>query len=96
MTRRRAKAEAPHPGAALLALAGREEPNTGLGWGSFIHRHHEPRTWPQQLERVPEALRAEAGDYLRGIAARMRAQLNMARAAGFRTMEEWKAARAKR
>lgn len=95
MTRRR-KAEAPPVGAALLALAGRPEPSTGLGWGSFIHRFHEPRTWPQALERVPEELRAEAGEYLRGIAARMRAQLGMARAAGFRTVEEWKAAKAKR
>lgn len=30
------------------------------------------------------------------MAARMRAQLEMARAAGFRTVEEWKAAKARR
>ena len=96
MTRRRRKVEPEPAGAALLALAGRQEPNTGLGWGSFIHRHHEPRTWPQQLERVPQELRAEAEEYLRGIAARMRCQLNMAKASGFRTVEEWKAAKAKR
>lgn len=96
MTRRRRKVEPEPAGAALLALAGRAEPNSGLAWGLFIQRHHAPRDWPEALKRVPEELRAEAEDYLRGMAARMRVQLGMAKAAGFRTVEEWKAAKAKR
>ncbi len=48
------------------------EPIDGLGWGARIHRHHDPKHWREQLEKVPAEHRAGAETYLRGIAARMR------------------------
>jgi hypothetical protein len=56
-------------GAAILASV---EPQDGLGWGLRIQRHREPKDWPAALLEVPEQHRAQAEEYLRGIAARMR------------------------
>lgn len=48
------------------------DPLDATGWGVRIQRHHEPRDWPRELEKVPEQFRAGAEEYLRGIAHRMR------------------------
>ena len=51
------------------------EPKDGLGWGLWLHRYVEPKHWPQALkDQVPDEHRPAAETYLRGIAARMRAQ----------------------
>jgi hypothetical protein len=56
-------------GAAILASV---EPQDGLGWGLRIQRRREPKDWPAALLEVPEQYRAQAEEYLRSIAARMR------------------------
>jgi hypothetical protein len=70
---RRAKA-ASAPASGLLPL---DEPMDGLGWGLRIHRRYKPKDWLAQLEHVPEQHRAEAEQYLRGIAERMRVLRDM-------------------
>lgn len=66
--------------AVFVPLAG--TPNNGLGWGLKLHRHTEPKDWPAALANVPEEHRAGAEEYLRGIAARMRALREMKRRNG--------------
>ena len=46
---------------------------TGKFYGVTIQQREAPRDWPAALERVPEALRPVAEQYLRDIARRMRA-----------------------
>lgn len=65
------KAKVPAPAISGIAYPW-ATPQDATGWGVLIQRHHEPRDWPAQLERVPEEFRAGAEEYLRGIAARMR------------------------
>lgn len=43
-----------------------------LTWAGTIERNLAPRDWPEALARVPDALRADAEAYLRGIAERLR------------------------
>lgn len=50
-------------------------PDADGGWyGLQISKHVQPRDWPAALEEVPEQHRPRAETYLRGMAARMRAQ----------------------
>jgi hypothetical protein len=47
-------------------------PIDGLGWGLWIQMYSVPRVWPDELLKVPAALRPEAERYLRGMAQRLR------------------------
>ena len=51
-----------------------------VAYGAAIHRHVAPTEWPNALQRVPAEKRPGAETYLRGIAARMRAQRSVRRA----------------
>lgn len=81
------KARAPDDGVASMVAAAqiaaahsRNAPGKdGLAWGLKLHRWVDPKNWPAELERVPEEHRAEAEDYLRGIAKRMRTLRGMNR-----------------
>lgn len=73
-------AAAPSEVAAFVPLAA--TPINGLGWGLKLHRHTEPKDWPAALANVPEEHRADAEEYLRGIAARMRALRQLQRNRG--------------
>lgn len=87
---------AAHAAAAALDLfmAHRPPPQDGSGWGVELQRFVEPKDWPRALEeRVPAEHRAGAEEYLRGIAARMRIQRDMARRDGFTDVAEWLAYR---
>lgn len=70
----------------------------GLSYAVEIERKVEPKGWPAALESVPENVRPEAENYLRGVAARMRAIRKMMRECGCYTQREWNdfKARAKR
>ncbi len=50
--------------------------------GLDIHRRVPPKDWKQAVENLPEELREEATDYLKGIAACMRGLRDMAIEAG--------------
>ena len=43
-----------------------------LDYAVDIERRVAPKDWPEALKGVPEECRAEAEEYLRGIAARIR------------------------
>lgn len=45
---------------------------TGKYWAVQIITHEAPRDWPAALDRVPEALRPAAEQFLRETAQRMR------------------------
>lgn len=45
---------------------------TGKFWAVTVIQHVAPRDWPAALERVPEALRPAAEQFLRETAQRMR------------------------
>lgn len=66
------RARAAKPSAPAGSLLPDVEPQCGLGWGLRIQRRTEPAAWPAALLQVPEQHRAQAEDYLRGMAARMR------------------------
>lgn len=70
---RKGKAAPPaNAAAALTSSLFLAEPVDGLGWGLRLHRRVEPKDWPRALQDVPQEHRAQAEEYLRGIAARMR------------------------
>ncbi len=68
----RARSRATAAAAASASLLVDVEPQCGLGWGLRIQRRVEPSGWPAALLKVPEQHRAQAEEYLRGMAARMR------------------------
>lgn len=78
--------------AQLVVAENRRAPKPdGLAWGLELHRWVEPKAWPAALEAVPPEHRAQAEEYLRGIAARMRTLRNMAAADGFNDVVAWRA-----
>lgn len=45
---------------------------TAKYWAVMVMQHVAPKDWPSALERVPEALRPDAEQFLREAAQRMR------------------------
>lgn len=63
-----------------MTLPPRYRPRDGAdatAWALAIHRHVEPRQWPEALEDVPQQHHAEVERYLRDMAHRMRVARNL-------------------